>query len=130
MTRRIAMWSGPRNLSTAMMRSFESRSDTFVSDEPFYGCFLKSTGADHPMLDEVIAAMDCDWESVMRALGGEPPDGSSSARLPIAWCGMARPGRYSCESAISPAHRWLPHGSPWRWTLAANIAPQPVECPS
>ena len=43
MTFRIAMWSGPRNLSTAMMRSFGSRPDTFVSDEPFYGCFLKTT---------------------------------------------------------------------------------------
>ena len=61
MTLRIAMWSGPRNLSTAMMRSFGSRADTFVSDEPFYGCFLKTTGADHPMREEVIAAMDCDW---------------------------------------------------------------------
>ena len=73
MTLRIAMWSGPRNLSTAMMRSFEGRSDTFVSDEPFYGCFLKQTRADHPMRDEVIAAMDCDWRSVMKALRGEPP---------------------------------------------------------
>jgi hypothetical protein len=75
-TRQIAMWSGPRNLSTAMMRSFDSRSDTFVSDEPFYGCFLKSTGVDHPMRDEVIAAMNCDWASVMAQLRGETPDGS------------------------------------------------------
>ena len=51
------MWSGPRNLSTAMMRSFGSRADTFVSDEPFYGAFLKTTGADHPMREEVIAAL-------------------------------------------------------------------------
>lgn len=76
MTRRIAMWSGPRNLSTAMMRSFGSRADTFVSDEPFYGCFLKSTGVDHPMRDEVVAVMDCDWESVLDTLKGEPPEGS------------------------------------------------------
>ena len=55
------MWSGPRNLSTAMMRSFGNRADTFVSDEPFYGAFLKASGAHHPMRDEVIAAMDCDW---------------------------------------------------------------------
>jgi hypothetical protein len=72
-TLRIAMWSGPRNLSTAMMRSFGSRSDTFVSDEPFYGCFLKHGGADHPMRAEVIAAMDCNWQSVMRTLRGPPP---------------------------------------------------------
>ena len=76
MTTRIAMWSGPRNLSTALMRSFDSRADTFVSDEPFYGCFLESTGADHPMRDEVIAAMDCDWHSVMASLRTECEDGS------------------------------------------------------
>ncbi len=72
MTIRIAMWSGPRNLSTAMMRSFSSRADTFVSDEPFYGCFLAASGASHPMREEIIAAMDCDWRSVLRALSGEP----------------------------------------------------------
>ncbi len=72
MTVRIAMWSGPRNLSTAMMRSFDSRRDTFVSDEPFYGCFLKDSGAEHPMRDVVIAAMDCDWQSVMRTLQSDP----------------------------------------------------------
>ncbi len=70
---RIAMWSGPRNLSTAMMRSFGSRADTFVSDEPFYGYFLKDTGADHPMREDVIASMDCDWQSVMAALRGPAP---------------------------------------------------------
>jgi hypothetical protein len=75
-TKRIAMWSGPRNLSTAMMRSFGSRADTFVSDEPFYGCFLKTGGADHPMREETIAAMDCDWPKVMAALRGRTPNGS------------------------------------------------------
>ena len=76
MVLRIAMWSGPRNLSTAMMRSFGSRSDTFVTDEPFYGCFLTETGLNHPMRKEVIASMDCDWRSVMDTLSGDPPDGS------------------------------------------------------
>ena len=76
MTVRIAMWSGPRNLSTAMMRSFGSRGDTYVSDEPFYGCFLKGSGTDHPMREEVIAAMDCDWRSVMATLKGPTPGGS------------------------------------------------------
>ena len=56
-----------------MMRSFGSRSDTHVSDEPFYGCFLKTTGADHPMRGEVIASMDCDWASVMETLRGPVP---------------------------------------------------------
>ncbi|MEM8696745.1 MAG: HAD family hydrolase [Pseudomonadota bacterium] len=75
MTVRIAMWSGPRNISTAMMRSFGSRADTFVSDEPYYGAYLKDTGFDHPMADEIIAAMDCDWRSVTGTLNGDPPDG-------------------------------------------------------
>jgi hypothetical protein len=75
-TIRIAMWSGPRNLSTAMMRSFGSRADTVVADEPFYGAFLKSTGADHPMREGVIAAMDCDWASVMASLRGPAPGGA------------------------------------------------------
>jgi hypothetical protein len=77
------MWSGPRNLSTAMMRSFGSRADTFVSDEPFYGCFLKATGADHPMRDQVIASMDCDWGSVMTALRGPVPRGQSLGRATV-----------------------------------------------
>jgi hypothetical protein len=74
MTIRIAMWSGPRNLSTAMMRSFGSRADNTVSDEPFYGCYLKQTGDPQPMADEVIASMDCDWPSVARAMTGPAPD--------------------------------------------------------
>jgi len=69
------MWSGPRNLSTAMMRSFGNRADTAVSDEPFYGAFLKTSGADHPMREAVIAAMDCDWVSVARSLAGPAPEG-------------------------------------------------------
>jgi hypothetical protein len=70
------MWSGPRNLSTAMMRSFGNRVDTFVSDEPYYGAFLKQTGAPHPMREEIIAAMDCDWRSIARTLSGPCPDSS------------------------------------------------------
>ena len=74
---RIAMWSGPRNLSTAMMRSFGSRPDTGVSDEPFYGAYLKATGDPQPMADEVIADMDCDWHSVAEALRGAEPNGKA-----------------------------------------------------
>ena len=76
MTIRIAMWSGPRNLSTAMMRSFSSRADSFVSDEPFYGAYLKQTGDPQPMMDAVMASMDCDWHSVARTCEGPAPDGS------------------------------------------------------
>lgn len=64
------MWSGPRNLSTAMMRSFGARADCHVSDEPYYGAYLKHTGDDHPMAADVIADMDCDWHSVTAALSG------------------------------------------------------------
>jgi hypothetical protein len=70
---RIAMWSGPRNISTAMMRSFGGRSDCAVSDEPFYGAFLKQTGHRQPMADEVIASMDCDWQSVADSMCGPVP---------------------------------------------------------
>ena len=94
MTIRIAMWSGPRNLSTAMMRSFGSRADTFVSDEPFYGCFLKSTGADHPMREQVIASMDCNWNSVMHTLRGDPADGSPVWYQKHMWHHMAGPVGY------------------------------------
>ena len=94
MTIRIAMWSGPRNLSTAMMRSFGSRSDTFVSDEPFYGCFLKDTGAGHPLRDEVIAAMDCDWGSVMASLRDDASNGSPVWYQKHMWHHMAGPVGY------------------------------------
>lgn len=70
---RIAMWSGPRNISTAMMRSFGARSDCAVSDEPFYGAFLKATGEPHPLASETIADMDCDWENVLGAQSGAAP---------------------------------------------------------
>lgn len=94
MTIRVAMWSGPRNLSTAMMRSFGSRSDTLVSDEPFYGCFLNDTGADHPMREETIASMDCDWTSVMRTLSGDAPDGSPVWYQKHMWHHMTGPIGY------------------------------------
>ncbi|RXZ66105.1 sulfotransferase-like domain-containing protein [Pelagerythrobacter rhizovicinus] len=75
MTIRIAMWSGPRNISTAMMRSFSSRADCAVSDEPFYGAFLEATGEPHPMAAETVATMDCDWRSVLATQSGDPPGG-------------------------------------------------------
>lgn len=75
MTIRIAMWSPPRCISTTMMRSFSSRADCEVSDEPFYGAFLKDSGERHPMTEEIMAAMDCDWASVLASLNGEAPGG-------------------------------------------------------
>jgi hypothetical protein len=88
------MWSGPRNLSTAMMRSFGNRADTFVSDEPFYGAYLKTSGADHPMREEVIAAMDCDWANALRTLAGPVPDGSAVWYQKHMWHHMVGPIGY------------------------------------
>ena len=73
MTLRIAMWSGPRNISTAMMRSFENRPDCAVVDEPFYAAYLAQTGLDHPMRDEVLASQPNDWRAVADALAEEQP---------------------------------------------------------
>jgi hypothetical protein len=74
---RIAMWSGPRNISTAMMRSWGNRPDTFVCDEPFYACYLRKTGREHPGAGEVIAAGETDWRKVTEQLTGAVPDGKS-----------------------------------------------------
>jgi hypothetical protein len=65
---RIAMWSGPRNISTAMMRSFENRPDCEVADEPLYAAYLEATGIDHPMRDEVLAAQPREWRAALAAL--------------------------------------------------------------
>ncbi|WP_372781961.1 hypothetical protein [Phenylobacterium sp.] len=73
MTRRIAMWSGPRNISTAMMRSFENRPDCAVVDEPFYAAYLAGTGLDHPMRDEVLASQAQDWRVVAERLVSDAP---------------------------------------------------------
>ena len=73
MTIRIAMWSGPRNLSTAMMRAFENRPDCAVSDEPFYAAYLAATGLDHPLRAEVLAAQSNDWRAVAKVLVGPAP---------------------------------------------------------
>ncbi len=75
---RIAMWSGPRNISTAMMRSFENRDDTGVVDEPFYAAFLSIAGrTDHPMRDKVLKAMPSDPSVVEKNILGPVPSGKS-----------------------------------------------------
>jgi Sulfotransferase domain len=70
---RIAMWSGPRNISTAMMRAWGNRPDTFVIDEPFYAYYLRATGKQHPGADEIIASSNTDWENVVAQLTGPIP---------------------------------------------------------
>src|SRR3954447_19700588 len=66
------MWSGPRNISTAMMRAWSSRPDTVVVDEPFYAFYLQRTKADHPGREEVIAAGESDWRKVIDRLTTDP----------------------------------------------------------
>lgn len=70
---RIAMWSGPRNLSTAMMRSFGARADTAVVDEPFYAAYLNMSGLEHPMRDEILAHDPTDPDRVIENLLGPVP---------------------------------------------------------
>lgn len=65
---RLAVWSGPRNISTALMRSWENRADTKVVDEPLYGFYLDRTGLDHPGREEIVAAMGSDWRPVVADL--------------------------------------------------------------
>jgi hypothetical protein len=71
---RVAMWSGPRNISTAMMRAWGNRPDTSVVDEPFYAFYLNATGKKHPGADEVIAVGETDWRKVVAQLTGPIPE--------------------------------------------------------
>lgn len=64
----ICLWSGPRNVSTALMYSFAQLAGIRVVDEPLYGHYLRVSGADHPGRDDVIAAMNCDGDLVMQQL--------------------------------------------------------------
>lgn len=88
---RIAMWSGPRNISTAMLRSWEGRDDTWVVDEPLYAHYLTQVSVGHPGVDEVIAHHDTDWRRVIAGLTGPVPHG--------------RAIYYQKHMA----HHWLPH---------------------
>jgi sulfotransferase family protein len=72
---RIAMWSGPRNISTAMMRAWGNRSDTVVIDEPFYAYYLQVTRIQHPGAYEVIATGETDWRKIVTQLTGTIPNG-------------------------------------------------------
>jgi hypothetical protein len=82
---RIAMWSGPRNISTAMLRAWGNRADTVVVDEPLYAFYLARTGKRHPMAEEVIANGETDWRKVVAglttAVSGSPPKGGSHIRI-------------------------------------------------
>jgi hypothetical protein len=74
---RIAMWSGPRNISTAMMRAWGNRTDTAVVDEPFYAHYLQVTGVNHPGREEVLASQSTDAAAVAAMLTGPVPGGKA-----------------------------------------------------
>jgi hypothetical protein len=75
--RRIAMWSGPRNISTALLRSWGNRPDTYVCDEPLYAHYLRATGAPHPGADEVLRCHEADWRKVVTWLTTAVPPGKT-----------------------------------------------------
>ena len=81
----LAMWSGPRNISTAMMRAFENRPDTAVWDEPFYAHYLATTGLDHPMRDAVIDAGETDTDTVIAACLDTPSRPNRHGNVPRIW---------------------------------------------
>ena len=72
---RIAMWSGPRNISTAMMYAFGNRPDFAAWDEPFYAPYLLTTGIDHPMREEILRTHETDAAKVAAACAGAVPGG-------------------------------------------------------
>ena len=71
---KIAMWSGPRNISTALMRSFGNREDTFISDEPLYGYYLKTNNINHPMKNKIINNMETDLLKIIQYLINKVPN--------------------------------------------------------
>ncbi len=89
---RLAVWSGPRNISTALMRAWENRPDTWVVDEPLYAHYLTRVQVAHPGVEEVIAHHDPDWQRVVRGLTRDP--------IP-----RGRAIYYQKHMA----HHWLPH---------------------
>ena len=74
---RIAMWSGPRNISTALMYAFGNRADCFAVDEPFYAFSLRHAGNDHPLRAQILAAYDDDYHRVVAACLASPPEGKT-----------------------------------------------------
>ncbi len=74
---RIAMWSGPRNISTAMMRSWENRSDTQVVDEPLYGPYLFTTQKRHAAYQEIMQTQGTQWQPIVKTLTDGPVDGAT-----------------------------------------------------
>jgi len=135
-SQRIAMWSGPRNISTAMMRAWENRGDCHVTDEPFYAHYLHQTGAPHPGAAEVIAAGDTDWTRVVARLTGPVPQDRSIwfqkhmthhllPGMDLDWmarvtnCFLIRDPREMLPSllAVTPGAQLLDTGLPQQWRI-------------
>src|ERR1700759_5535407 len=70
---RIAMWSGPRNISTALMRSWGNRADTVAIDEPFYAWYLKRSGKRHPGAAEIISHSEAEAAKIVGGLLAKRP---------------------------------------------------------
>ena len=102
------MWSGPRTVSTALMRAWENRPDTVVADEPLYAFYLDRTGLAHPGREEVIASQPTGWQAVIREL--------TTAALPA--------GR-TVFYAKHMTHHLLPGGGPGGARAAAARVPHP-----
>ncbi|MEM7294673.1 MAG: HAD family hydrolase [Pseudomonadota bacterium] len=73
----IAMWSGPRNISTAMMRAWENRPDCEVWDEPLYAAYLRDSGVVHPMQDDILRENENDWRLVANRCIADAPNGAA-----------------------------------------------------
>lgn len=123
---RIAMWSGPRNISTAMMRAWENRGDTAVTDEPLYAHYLLETGVPHPGREEVLAAQSSNWRAVTRTLTGRVPEDKPIwyqkhmtqhvlTDMPLAWLD----GLHNCflirapEAVVASFTQNRPDAAPW-----------------
>ena len=100
---RIAIWSGPRNISTALLRAWGSRADTAVTDEPLYAAYLAATGKEHPGRAAILASQPTDWETVAEHLTGPAPLApEASGDAPALWVQKHM------------AHHLLPHmGRAW-----------------
>ena len=67
----LSLWSGPRNVSTALMYSFLQHPAIHVIDEPLYAHYLSKTSVSHPGDKEVLLTMEHDGEKVLKKIVSE-----------------------------------------------------------
>ena len=99
---RVAMWSGPRNISTAMMRAFENRPDTVVVDEPLYAAYLARTGIDHPAREAVIASQPTDLADGRRRARSRRCRPAAASTTPSTWR-TTSPATWTCAGRCASA---------------------------